>query len=50
MLPFFLIDRMPYAVGRLYVENYFDENSKRTVKFRKIIDKNFFIKIFLIRP
>jgi predicted metalloendopeptidase len=24
-------DRMPYAVGRLYVENYFDEESKKAV-------------------
>jgi hypothetical protein len=23
---------MPYAVGRLYVEQYFDENAKQTVK------------------
>ena len=22
------LDRLPYAVGRLYVENFFDENSK----------------------
>ena len=26
-----ILDRMPYAVGRLYVEKYFDENSKTQV-------------------
>lgn len=26
-------DRMPYAVGRLYVENHFSEASKKEVKY-----------------